>query len=56
LQAYRILVSKQRGGRVVDVSVTPEDAVRQLRTLIDARASGRPDLRLVHTEPGSSAS
>ncbi len=48
LDAYKKLVSVQRGGRMVDVSGAPDEVVRQLRAVIDAAAAGKPDLRLVH--------
>jgi thymidylate kinase len=56
LQAYQALVSQQRGGRIVDVSGSPEEAVRSVRAVIDARAAGKPDLRLVKAQTGPSAS
>ena len=47
LDAYVELVSKQRGGRIVDVSGTAAEAVRAVRSVIDAAATGKPELRLV---------
>jgi thymidylate kinase len=47
LAAYEELVLRQRGGRIVDVSGTPDEAVSQLRAVLDAAATGKPALQLV---------
>jgi thymidylate kinase len=47
LAAYKELVLRQRGGRIVDVSGTPEETISQLRAVLDAAAAGKPALQLV---------
>lgn len=47
LQAYQALVIEQRGGRIIDVSGTPGEAVRRVQEVIDSAAGRKPGLRLV---------